>query len=65
MCTIILNGKTQKTEHNNVEDLILGLELPNLFVVEHNGDVVYKENYKTKKLEDGDIIEIASFCGGG
>ncbi len=33
--------------------------------IEKNGEILPKEKYGKTKLEDGDIIEIVSFVGGG
>lgn len=33
--------------------------------VEWNTQILSKEEYKTRLVEDGDIIEIVSFVGGG
>ena len=33
--------------------------------VERNGDIVFKSQYSTTVLEDGDSIEVVSFVGGG
>ena len=33
--------------------------------VERNGDIVFKSQYDSTVLEDGDSIEVVSFVGGG
>ncbi len=33
--------------------------------VERNGDIVPKSQYETTFIEDGDLIEIVGFVGGG
>lgn len=38
---------------------------PKRIAVERNGDIVFKSEYDTTVLEDGDIVEIVSFVGGG
>ncbi len=65
MARIILNGKETTTKHNTLTEFLGEIELPKVFVVEKNGVVIYKENYKDEVVQEGDIIEIASFCGGG
>jgi thiamine biosynthesis protein ThiS len=62
---ITLNGKKVPTQHTTLVGLLGEIELPKIFVVEKNGAVIYKEDYETTSVENGDIIEIASFCGGG
>ena len=62
---ITLNGKKSQTEHTTLTGLLSEIELPKIFVVEKNGVVIYKESYEATSIEDGDVIEVASFCGGG
>ena len=38
---------------------------PRRIAVERNGDIVFKSQYDTTDLEDGDSLEIVSFVGGG
>lgn len=38
---------------------------PKRIAVERNGDIVFKSQYGTTILEDGDSIEVVSFVGGG
>ena len=38
---------------------------PKRIAVERNGDIVFKSQYSTTFLEDGDSIEVVSFVGGG
>lgn len=33
--------------------------------VERNGDIVFKSQYETTTLEEGDSVEVVSFVGGG
>lgn len=33
--------------------------------IERNGDIVFKSDYDTTVLQDGDCVEIVSFVGGG
>ena len=33
--------------------------------VERNGDIVFKSQYAETILQDGDVLEIVSFVGGG
>ena len=41
------------------------MNLPKFFVVEKNKEILYKENFDNEILSDGDVLEIATFCGGG
>lgn len=38
---------------------------PRRIAVERNGDIVFKSQYDTTDLEDGDSLEVVSFVGGG
>ena len=38
---------------------------PKRIAVERNGDIVFKFQYDSTILEDGDSIEVVSFVGGG
>ena len=38
---------------------------PKRIAVERNGDIVFKSQYDTAILQDGDSLEIVSFVGGG
>ena len=38
---------------------------PKRIAVERNGDIVFKAQYDTTALEDGDSLEVVSFVGGG
>lgn len=64
---MIVNGKVYSFEGNiTVSDLLKKLNLnSDLVVVEVNLNIVYKENFSDKVLNDSDRIEIISFVGGG
>ena len=38
---------------------------PKRIAVERNGDIIFKSQYDSTVLEDGDSIEVVSFVGGG
>ena len=38
---------------------------PKRIPVERNGDIIFKSQYDSTVLEDGDSIEVVSFVGGG
>ena len=63
---ILLNGAhTEIADGATLEQVISTMELPKFFVVEHNKNIIYKENYATTSLSEGDELEVAAFCGGG
>ncbi len=66
MVQITLNGiRKEVAENITLKDLLSQMDLPKFFVVEKNMKIVYKENFETELIKNGDSIEIATFCGGG
>ncbi len=66
MARIILNGIQKEISDNiSVSTLLAQMDLPKFFVVEKNKEIIYKENFDSEYLSDGDVLEIATFCGGG
>ncbi len=64
---IILNGENKEIQAGaTVSALISTLEsLPKFYVIEHNGNIVYKEKYAETALSEGDKVELVMFTGGG
>jgi sulfur carrier protein len=64
---IQLNGTEREiTPEASVRDLILSLDLePELIVVERNRSILRREQYGEVPVEDGDVIELVHFVGGG
>lgn len=62
-----VNGKELNFEQPiTIQKLLTNLKLPaDKVVVEVNYDIVAKEQYKTRVLEDSDSVEIVGFVGGG
>ncbi len=65
---LIVNGK----KYDNLEDditmreLLDDLKLPaKKIAIERNREIVSKSTYDSVRLNDGDIIEIIHFIGGG
>lgn len=66
MAHIILNGiKKEISDNISVSALLAQMDLPKFFVVEKNKEIIYKENFDSEYLSDGDVVEVATFCGGG
>jgi len=65
---LIINGETYadlKTDMSML-DLLSHLNLPKAKIaVERNKEIVPKSSYATIVLQDGDILEIITFIGGG
>ena len=57
-----ISGESIRT----INDLLLSFGLnENRVVVELNGNIVSKEDYRNVNLNDDDTIEVISFVGGG
>ena len=68
MITLMVNGAPRElAPHSTIGGLLgsLGID-PRLVVVEHNRLILRdRESYGTRHLEDGDVVEIVHFVGGG
>jgi thiamine biosynthesis protein ThiS len=68
MITLMVNGAPRElSPHSTIGGLLgsLGID-PRLVVVEHNRLILRdRESYSTRHLEDGDVVEIVHFVGGG
>ncbi|MEH7380190.1 sulfur carrier protein ThiS [Bacillus sp. JJ1533] len=65
---IRLNGEFVELpeEVSSVGKLLAHYKLENrIVIVEINEDIIQKDDYKTMKLKNGDVIEIVQFVGGG
>ena len=64
---IFINGKKKNINSNyNLINIIEEYSLKNkLIAVEINQEVIPKSNYKTKKINKNDRIEILELIGGG
>ena len=63
---IRVNGIEIEFEKKTVKELLdLYRFNPSKIMVEKNGRIIDKENYATETLNDGDVLEIARFVGGG
>ena len=67
MAKIQLNGKKVVIKSNNsLFDLLTKYKLTNKKIaIECNGVIISKNNYKKKKLNNNDKVEIVHFIGGG
>jgi thiamine biosynthesis protein ThiS len=61
-----LNGEEREVEPvSTVEELIRSLGIHRMIVVEHNGEIVRKERYAERAVNEGDTVEIVHMVGGG
>jgi len=61
-----LNGKEREVDGaRTVEELIASLGIHRMIVVEHNGAILRRDEYETRPLQEGDVVEIVHMVGGG
>jgi thiamine biosynthesis protein ThiS len=64
---LVINGKRMTLENvQTIADLLHARGLnPQLVAVEHNGEIVPRDQFDQRLLRDGDQLEIVHFVGGG
>jgi len=63
---IKINGKPEETAAKTVLDLLRAKEIePQMVSVELNSTIVDREAYSTTSLNEGDMLELLFFMGGG
>jgi sulfur carrier protein len=66
---VSINGEKEVIEKETVtiSELleIKNVKMPEMVSVEHNGEMVDRENFKTTSVNEGDEIEFLYFMGGG
>ncbi len=63
---ITINGNPVAAEGKSLAAYLAEAKFdPKRIAVERNGEIVPKTNYATTILQDGDVIEVVSFVGGG
>lgn len=62
-----LNGEERAVPAGvSVRGLLEHLELkPEMVVVERNGDILRRDRYAEVSVEEGDVLELVHFVGGG
>lgn len=61
-----VNGKEMDISGVTLSEYLAGTKYePARIAVEKNGDIVVKSSYDKTVLQDGDVVEIVSFVGGG
>lgn len=66
MLVTVSGKKIELKNSRTIADFIVEYNITTkLFVIEKNLRIISKEEYKTTLIEEGDIIEIVGFCGGG
>jgi len=62
---LIVNGKDVMLDDSSVSGLLAHLNIKFRVVVEKNGKIIDPDYYERENLNDGDVIEIVQFVGGG
>ena len=61
-----VNGRELDIAGRTVAEYLAATDYdPKRIAVERNGDIVFKADYGSTILKDGDSMEIVSFVGGG
>ena len=61
-----INGKELNVAGKTISEYLATTNYdPKRIAVERNGDIVPKAQYSEMVLQDGDILEVVSFVGGG
>jgi len=62
-----VNGRTREVAPGGtVGDLLAALDLhPGMVVVELNREILARDTYESRTVEDGDTLELVHFVGGG
>jgi len=61
-----VNGAEMDISGKTISEYLAGTSYdPKRIAVECNGDIVPKAKYGETVLQDGDVLEIVSFVGGG
>jgi len=64
---LILNGKTEELEKKmDIAEFVFSKGLsPETIIVEHNGNIVKRQEWTGIILQDKDCLEVLNFVGGG
>ncbi|MCC6797957.1 MAG: sulfur carrier protein ThiS [Candidatus Hydrogenedentes bacterium] len=63
---LTVNGDSLSVSMRTVSELIRSLNLlPEATAVQRNDEIVPRAAYSTTMLEEGDVIELVRFVGGG
>lgn len=63
---LTVNGRQIDFAGSMIMDLISFYKLkPGGVAVEKNGEIVKRDKFETEQLNDGDVIELVRFVGGG
>ena len=62
---IVINGKNANTNARTINEIIEKREIDKRgLVIEYNGEILKQEKW-SKRVQEGDKLELLSFVGGG
>ena len=65
-CGVKINGEALAVAGKTLAEYLAGTDYnPKRIAVERNGEIVPKAAYGETILQDGDVIEVVNFVGGG
>ncbi|MCJ8502457.1 sulfur carrier protein ThiS [Desulfatitalea alkaliphila] len=63
---ITINGQLERIAQETLEEMVRRKGLaPEHLVLEHNREVVPRERWAQVALQEGDVVELLRFVGGG
>lgn len=63
---VTINGKQLEIVGKTIAEYLSETDYDSRRIaVERNGEIIFKSQYQSTILKDGDILEIVSFVGGG
>ena len=67
MIQVLLNGKSiESTADIPLFDFLDQEKLnPKLIAIEYNGEILHRQHWESKKLSEGDRLEVVTIVGGG
>jgi sulfur carrier protein len=67
MINLMVNGQDQQCAPETLlPDLLLQLKMnPQLVAIEYNGEILHRQFWSGKVIEEGDTLEVVTIVGGG
>jgi sulfur carrier protein len=67
MINLMVNGQEQQCKVETLlQDLLLQLNMnPQLVAIEYNGEILHRQFWSGKVIEEGDALEVVTIVGGG
>jgi sulfur carrier protein len=67
MINLMVNGQEQQCKLETLlPDLLLQLNMnPQLVAIEYNGEILHRQFWSGRVVEEGDVLEVVTIVGGG